>query len=388
MRKLILPLLLLAAGNLRAEGFEHFLNRAVEYSPYLKASSLRISQASQEGEVLTRYKNPDLEIEASYFDPDNDEGRFGYRASISQPIRLWGVSAKKDALVSANMLLQKSNYVQARAAFIRDISLRYAQYVKDDLFMELAREELSLAENIYAITKVRYKAGTVSRGVVLQARVDYKMVQAKVQTMALAKKRSYYTLMKSAGIAEETVLDTDYTFICQTSENTNPKLLQLENAKKSALALAEVNADKIEWMSIAAEYENEPEQDIYRIGASFPLAIFNKRSQERRISMLEASRTQVLSQNTQVQTDVEMRRLLAESESLLKLKEIDQEILEDEKELLTMFEDGYRIANVNLLALQDIKNRLIETKARLIRIKIELDRNVINRNYLQGNYND
>ncbi len=104
--------------------------------------------------------------------------------------------------------------------------------------------------------------------------------------------------------------------------------------------------------------------------------------------MLEASRTQVLSQNTQVQTDVEMRRLLAESESFLKLKEIDQEILEDEKELLTMFEDGYRIANVNLLALQDIKNRLIETKARLIRIKIELDRNVINRNYLQGNYND
>jgi cobalt-zinc-cadmium efflux system outer membrane protein len=388
MRKLILTLLLLAAGNLRAEGFEYFLNRAVEHSPYLKASSLRIAQAKQEGEMLTRYENPDLEIEASYFDPNSAEGMFGYRAGISQPVRLWGVLAKKSALASANVLSRKSDFAQMRALFVRDIALRYTQYVKDSLFAELASEELSIADSIYLISKARYKAGTISRGEVLQAKIDYKMVQAKVQTMNLAKRRSYYALLKSAGVDEEIELDTDYTFVFSGSDNINPELLRLQNAKSVALANAKVNENKVEWMSIAFEYENEPEQDIYRIGASFPLALFNKRRQERQVAVLEASRAHMLSRNVKVRMDVEMKRLQEESESLLGLRGIDKDILEDEKELLIMFEEGYKIANINLLALQDIKSRLIETKTRLIRIKIELDRNAINRNYLQGNYND
>jgi len=55
---------------------------------------------------------------------------------------------------------------------------------------------------------------------------------------------------------------------------------------------------------------------------------------------------------------------------------------------MRMYEDGYKIANVNLLALQDAKKRLVDTKERLIKVKIELDRNAIIQNYLQGHYND
>jgi len=387
MKRLLLSIMIIA-GSLHAEGFESFLNRAVENSSFLKASHLRIAQTSQAGKVLTRYENPDLELEASYFDPDMGGGESGYRAGIAQPIRLWGISGSKDALAAANTLLEKSNYVQVRAAFIRDISLQYTRYAEDDLFMMLAFEESALAQKIYAISKARYEAGTIARGVMLQARVDAKMVQAKRQGLDVAKKRSYYKLLRTAGINEAIELDTDYAFVFEISQRNNPELLQLENAQKSALASAELNTNKVEWMHVVAEYENEPDQDIYRLGASFPLAFFNTRSEEKQIAVLETTRTQMLSQNVQTRMELEMKRLQFESESLRKLKEIDLVILEDQRELLAMFEDAYKIANVNLLALQDIKSRLVETKGRLIKIKIELDRNAIERNYLQGNYND
>ena len=60
----------------------------------------------------------------------------------------------------------------------------------------------------------------------------------------------------------------------------------------------------------------------------------------------------------------------------------------EDSELLKMFEEGYKIANINLLELQDIKNKVIETKERLIQIKTALNQNAIITNYMQGNYNE
>ena len=315
MKKLLLSILL-AAGCVAAEGFESFLNRAVEHSPYLKASHFRIAQSSQAGEVLKRYQNPDLLLEASYFDPDRSESEFGYRAGISQPLRLWGVSNANDTLARANTRLEKSNHTQIRAAFIRDISLQYTEYAQQELFKTLALEESALANKIYMISNARYEAGTISRGVMLQAKVDFKMVQAKAESLELRKQRSYYLLLKRAEIDEEINLESNHHFTFIAHQQNNPELLQLEYAHKSALANAEVYTNRVEWMSVEAEYEHEPEQDIYRVGASFPLAFFNTRSQENRVAVLEASRTEMLHQNVQTRMEVEMKRLGLESKSL------------------------------------------------------------------------
>lgn len=371
-----------------AKDFEHFLESAIEKSPFLKASTLVVEQVTQEGSTLTRYENPNLELEASYFDPAAGDGEIGYRAAYAQPVRLWGIGNNKENLASANVALAKADYTQAKAAFVRDISLQYTNYAQRDLRLTLASEELGLANTIYAISKARYEAGTISRGIMLQAQVDYKMVLARVQTLALSRQREYYALLKNAGVKEEIELDTAYTFIYRIDLKQNPEVLQLVKRQKRALANAEVNANKVEWMSLVGEYEKEPDQEIFRFGASIPLAFFNTRIQEKKIATLEASRTAMLTENVQNQLQIEMKRLRYETDALKRVQEIDEDILEDEQELLMMYEDGYKIANVNLLALQDAKTRLIETKDRLIRIKIELDRNAIIQNYLQGNYND
>jgi len=378
----------LLSGALYAESYEHFLQRAVEKSPLLKAAYLKIEQTSEAGSALTRYENPNLELEASYFNPDAVDGDFGFRAAYAQPLRLWGVGDNKASLASANVDLAKADYSEMKASFIRDISLQYTNYAQNSLLQALAQEELELSKTIYNISKERYEAGTISRGIMLQAEVDFKMLQARVQTLALVRQRDYYGLLKRAGVKKEVEIDTDHTFILSSKRNTNPRLLQLEKRQRSALATAEVNTNKVEWMSLVGEYEKEPDQDIFRFGASIPLAFFNTKRQEKRIATLEATRSEMLRQNAQSQLDVELRRLTYESEALRNLQTIDEDILKSETELLSMYEEGYKIANVNLLALQDAKRRLIETKERLIRIKIELDRNAIIYNYLQGTYND
>ena len=378
----------LLCSALYAESFEHFLQKAVEQSPLLKASHLEIEQTTEQGSALTRYENPNLELEASYFNPDAVDGDFGFRAAYSQPVRLWGVGNNKEHLADANVALAKANYSETKASFVRDISLQYTIYAQNDLLQTLAEEELALASTIYDISKERYEAGTISRGIMLQAQVDFKMLQARVQTLALIRQRNYYDLLKNAGISDDVELETAYSFVQSGELGQNPQLLQLKNRQKSAVASAEVNTNKVEWMSLVGEYEKEPDQDIFRFGASIPLAFFNTKGQEKRIATLEATRSEMLTQNAQTQLKVELKRLSFESEALLNIQIIDNDILKSEEELLSMYEDGYKIANVNLLALQDAKRRLIETKERLIRIKIELDRNVIIYNYLQGTYND
>ncbi len=53
-----------------------------------------------------------------------------------------------------------------------------------------------------------------------------------------------------------------------------------------------------------------------------------------------------------------------------------------------MYEDGYKIANINLVELQLIKNHMIRTQEKLIDINTKKENNIIEYNYLTGAYNE
>jgi len=373
-----------------AENFEQFLQKAIDQSPYLKAIAFGVDQAKEEGTVLTRYKNPSLALEYSRFEPELGDEDNGYRVNVSQPIRLWGVGNDKERLAKATVKSASANYVQKKASFIRDISLFYTQYTQQKMLVNLGNEELHIAKKIYEISKARYDVGTISRGVMLQSKVAYEMIQIRNENLSLTAMQSYYDLLKQAGINEEIELDTGHEFeITLVEGNTlNPDVLSLYSEQDKAVSQAALNSNKVEWMRLFAEYENEPEQDIARIGVSLPLAFFNTKSQEKQIARLEADKADLLIQNTNAQLDIENSRLQKQKQRLTRLENQNTKVLETEIELLKMFEEGYKIANINLLELQDIKNKVIETKERLINIKTALNQNAIHTNYLKGSYNE
>jgi len=372
-----------------AKEFDIFLKEVLANSSYLNSSMLRVKQAQEEGAVLNRYKNPSLELEFSQFSLDSGSSKSGNRVAITQAVRLWGVADAKEQLSDAINESAKSTYTQKRATFIKNISLMYLYYAEGKKFLKLAEETQVIAKKIYEISNARYESGTVSRGIMLQAKIDFDMVEVQQERVALGADNSYYRLLKYAGVDGEVVLDADYTFeVEENKETQNPDIQIIHANKKQALSQVEVSANKVEWLDLYAEYENEPDQDIARIGLNIPLALFNTKTQERQIALLEAEKSDLRASNELKKLSVEIRRLLNERKLLKAMLSKYKKLIVSEMQLLEMFQKAYKISSINLLALQDVKNRLIKTKEALINIKTALNKNAILTNYIQGNYNE
>ena len=373
----------------QTQDFDTFLKKVLKSSPYLNSSKLGIKQSQEAGTILNRSKNPSLELEASYFSPDIGSASNGMRAAISQPIRLWGVADANEQLASAKNESAKNSYTQKRALFIKNLSLLYVRYTQKKKFLALAQETEAIAQKIYEISNARYESGTIAQGIMLQSKIDYEMIDAQKESIALEVKNSYFQLLKYAGVANEVKLDSDYVFkIATQSSMQNPDIQIINSNKKQALSQAEVTSNKIEWLNLYAEYENEPDQDIARVGVNIPLAIFNTRSQEKQIALLEAKKSDLLSVNETKKVSMELKRVQNERTSLTAMASKYKKLIISQMQLLEMFQKAYKIANINLLALQDVKNRVITTKKALININIALNKNAILTNYIQGNYNE
>ncbi len=371
-------------------GFDEFLNNALKNSPYLKSHNLGIKQASLEGEILTRYKNPSLVVAYSQFKQDIGSSDSGYRVALAQPLRLWGVGNDRESLALSTEKKAKMSYLLSRAQLTQEISLLFTEYVQKLELSLLAQEELAIALRIYEISQARFQAGTISQGVMLQSKVDYEMIDINLDFLKLGFNEQYFKLLETAGYSNKIELDHNYTFRVKDTITltSNPDLKLINAAKEKALSSAGVNSNKVEFVDLLAEFENEPDQDIYRIGALFPLAIFNTKKEEIQIAKLEADKTDLYAKKESNKITLKIVKLKQERALLQKLKIKNATTLKTQEKLLEMFEDSYKIANVNLLALQYVKNRAVKTKESLIKIKSALDVNAIKTNYIAGAYNE
>ncbi len=385
-----LSLIVCVASSLCAQSFDTFLNSAINNSPYLKSSHLGIAQTALQGKVLTRYNNPELSLEYARFQADTGNNDNGFSIGVSQPLRLWGIGRDKMSLAKRQMQTEQSRYSVTKAQFVRELSLEYTVYANLKKQLALSNEELRIAQHIFDISQQRYLAGTISHGVMLQAQVDYEMVTVKIETLHLNALEQYYALLRYAGITEEIPLAYTHEFDLPSKMLTaaNPELLYVQRQTKEAQAAAKVNTNAVEWATLHASYDSEPDQDIVRMGASIPLALFNTRSQEQQIAMLEADKLTLLAESTQAKLAIERKRLQQQRSMLLRLQKQYKKTLETQTKLLHMFEDAYTIARINLLELQNIKNRLISTKENIIQTETALHQNAIETNYITGAYND
>lgn len=379
---------ILVCSILGAQSFDEFLEKAVKSSPALQASSIEIERTIQEEKIRNRYENPTFEFEFSSFNPDALKSENGYRAALSQPVRLYGISDKFQELGKANIELQKSKQRVSRAEFVYTISLEYLKYVHLVRMRELSFKSLEIAKDIYGISKERYEVGNISRGELLRAQIELNMLNFDFESLALEQKKQYYRLLRVAAIDEEIELDTTHNFVLKKDSGQNPELLVLQDEQKSLASHAKLYENRLEWVNLNAEFEKEPEQKIYRVGIGIPLAVFNTKEEERSIAMLEAKQLSHLSTLEEKSINLQLKELSFENRALAHLKRSNENILRDEEELLEMFQEGYKIANINLLELQDIKNRVIRTQEQLIHIQSAQEKNIITQNYLTGAYNE
>lgn len=375
---------------LSAESFDEFLQKAIDNSPYLQSAALAVKQTKEQGDTLTRYENPTLGLSVASFTPESGSNDIGYSINYLQPLRLWGVQKNNEALVSANIDNATSSYTQKRASFVRDLSLLFTEYSKSKMLLSLADEEFLIAKKIYDISLAQFQNGRISKGVKLQAQIDYEISKNAKDSISLASMNSYYALLKFAGVTKEQDIESNYNFKIHSIQNSinNPEIELLKTEKLQALKEIKVNSKNVKWIDLYAEAESESDQSIIRAGVNLPLTLWSNNSQEKAIASLQANRSELLIQNETNYLNMELNRLQKERNTLLKLIKSSEKIIKTELILLSIYEDGYKIANINLLQLQDIKNKVIKTKRALILLKTALNQNAIYTNYNQGNYND
>ncbi|MDF1876305.1 TolC family protein [Sulfurimonas sp. SAG-AH-194-L11] len=388
MKKLFLVPLLI--GTLQAQNFEAFLAESVQKSPLLKTNVLSLEQAQEKATLTTRYKNPTLSLQVSNFSLDTGNSEVGYSAGISQPIRLWGVSGAREDLAKAQTSQVKAGVKLSRANFVKKLSSLYAKYKRAVGAESLAKEELAIAQNIAKISQSRFENGTISRVKYIQASLDAKRVQNFLAQTQVVKTSAYYRMMGYRGLSQEVEVDTEYDFsLSKLSEAISNAQIELSRARtKSAQANAELNANKLEWVSLYGQFEQEPDQSIARVGVNLPLVVFNTKSQEKQIAKLSADKEKLVTQNLTQQLTFKLRELQNSIQTLEVVEKTLKELLLSQKELLAMYEEGYKIANINLIELQNIKNQLINTKENLLNITLSKELNIIQHNYLTGSYNE
>jgi cobalt-zinc-cadmium efflux system outer membrane protein len=378
---------------LSAQNFDTFLQQALQSSPYLKANALEIKRADAQSSLIQRYKNPTLSLEASQFNPDAGKNKAGYRAALLQPIRLWGVWRDRANLATATREEAQGLVTLTRAEFVKVFSLLYNNYITQTALVCLAEEALAISKKIANISKERYEAGTIAQVKYLRAKVDLASSNNLLHEKKAMQIESYYKLLAFAGLRDESTLNDKYTFklsntTAKEAQIHSAELQYLQTKQNASSAKAKLHANKVEWMNVYAEYEAEPDQSIARVGVKIPLAVFNTKTEEKRIATLQTKQNGWLLENQKIALSKNLTRLKKELLILQGVVSSTQKLYKAQKELLKMYEDGYKIANINLLELQNIKNQMLQTKEKEIMLQNKINKNIVMYNYEVGEYNE
>jgi len=121
---------------------------------------------------------------------------------------------------------------------------------------------------------------------------------------------------------------------------------------------------------------------------SIPLPLFNKKSEEKQLAKIALSNQKLAFASQQRALNLELPQLQEEItvQEALRLKY--ENLVEEQNQLLTLYQRGYAIAKVNLLKLSTLKKELLLSKEQLLETSLAIEKNTIKINYLQGAYNE
>ncbi|WP_187646894.1 TolC family protein [Nitrosophilus labii] len=385
---LLLPIFLWA--NVAVD-FETFKNMALKESLFLKNRKLKTEISKKEKEIALRYKNPTFELETSRFDTELDSIKNGYRGTISQPVRLFGVSEELKSFSNAKISLSVAIYKKQKANFLKILEKAYTDYVYKKRLLGLIKEELEIAKKVVLIAKERYKNGTGTKAKFLQASLERAEIENAILSYENELFMTYQNLLSIAGIKKKVALKDAFLYDFSSIKLKNLKSPEVKIASKKRefyLKEAKISKRLIKEIDIFAEYEKEPEQKIARFGVALELPLFNLKKEEEQIARIKA--LQSLFEGDYIK-NFQSIKIDSLRESLKNLKNIyhqQKKLLKKEMELLELFKEGYAISKGSLLDLLDAKNRLLKTKRKILSVMKKCNDYIIELNYLQGFYNE
>ena len=376
---------LLFGITLYAQNYNELLNIAIDNSANLEIRNNNSQKAILEGDITTRLQNPNVEFEVSDFSGTKNE--FGSRVGVSQSILLPSIKKDKKRLATLNYNVSQKDYEAKRAEFVYRFSMLYLNYKEAIAKKRLQQEEINIAKDITDIASQRYQYGAITQSEFLQTEVDYTNSINRAKELELTTQQRLNSILKFANIDEDITIDTNHIFTISQDSSEHPAIELAQQKQKVSEAKLHLANHTIESVELFSEIEKEPDQDVFRVGISIPIPIFNKKNEEKQLAKIELANQDIFISNQRKNIDITISGLEKEIAIFEDMRNQYQNVISKQERLLANYQEGYKIAKINLLKLNDIKSKLISTKEKIIESNIQIERNSIKINYLKGAYN-
>jgi cobalt-zinc-cadmium efflux system outer membrane protein len=388
MKKILMGLLVVF--NLQAQTYEALLADAINNSSELKILQKKEEQISLQGQIERRLKNPSLELEIADFSPNflTQSNDMGIRVGISQSVLLPHIQRDKSYITKKSINVAKKQYEVEKLKFIYTFNLYYLRYKEAQKKLELQEQSMRLSSEILNVVKQRYEEGAVAKSDYLEAELAYKKTENSQQKLELLVEQLKDELLLFSNLSKRIEIDTEHIFFSYSKTLEHP-IIGLSQAQqevsRSKLELLEHSVESVEFFS---ELEREPDQDIFRIGISIDLPTFNINNEERQLEKIKIANEVLTLSSKKRRLDLNVQQLKRKNSQLEALKFSHESLTHSQKELFHMYQESYRIAKVNLLKLQKIKEQIVLNQEKILDSNFAIEENNIKINYLQGVYSE
>ena len=388
MRKFFWTLGLLALAAAAAD-YRSFEAEVLRNSPTIEALKLDTEAARVEGEIATRYDNPELELEASRFDFDEGGSDNGWRAALSQPLRVFGLGDELQSYAKALRNVADTRIRDAKSRFVLGLRTRYLDWVRSERQAALASKSVELAQRLETIAKERFESGAGTKAKVMQAHLD--MLQARTKALEAEREADRrkgellaYTGLRQPSLPEPSFFYDSTSSLPRALMLQNPALQILESQRALKIADARRNDHILKTWRIGGEYEAEPDQSIARVNVGVDLPFFNRNRQEWELARIASQKKALEAARLKNAQAVRLRTLANQYENLQKILHRYDSQIEEGRKLLTLFTEGYKAAQSSLLDLIATKNALIDAQRRRLDALWLLNRTKLEIDYLTG----
>ena len=274
---------------LHADNYDALLELAINNNAKLQIAKSQREQTKLQGQISTRLENPNMEFELSDFSNIRllRENQIGARVGVNQSLLLPWVKEDKQRLTQTKIDEQEQSYRLSKANFIYRFNSLYLSYQEAVKKRDLQQEALEISQKIVSVARGRFEGGTVAKSELFQAKIEESEILGELRALELEVLKRKNELLRFANVENSIEVDAEYQFFETSSSSTHPLLALREKKEEVAKARLAVATNTIDSIELFSEIETEPDQDVFRIGVSLPLPIFNNKSQEKQLAKIE-----------------------------------------------------------------------------------------------------
>jgi len=388
MKKTIIGLSFLAM--LHAQTYEELLEQAISNNLDLQLMQNRIKAIELEGKIDTRLKNPNVELEISKIPNRRLLSLLdtGVRTGISQELLLPWVKSDKEALSKIEVSVAHEHYKLKRLVFVYEFNSLYIEYKKAIEKESLAQKGIKISNTILAIVEARFGGGKIAKSELLQAQIELQSAKSLQKHLELESEKAKNRLLLFANVDSSTEVEVEHRFVPTQNSNPHPLLNIAQQKQRVAKLELDIASHPIETVELFSEIEAEPEQDVFRVGVSIPLPVFNNKSEEKQLAKLKLNNQKLAFSKQERALKLEIEQLQNEIILEKKTKSSYLTLLSKQEKLLDMYAKSYSIAKVNLLKLNDLKKELLLNRGKVLECNFAIEQKNIKISYLQGAYSE